>query len=717
MKKAIKVPVIMQMEALECGAACLCMIAAYYKKWIPLTKVRDDCGVSRDGSVAKNIVEAGRNYDFESAGYRLEPSDLKSIQWPVILHWDFNHFVVFCGFDNKMQKVYINDPGRGRVTVSIQEFDKSFTGIVLSFVPSKNFKPEGKPKSVVAFAKKSLKGATFPFLIAIVISIILEIISMATPIFDKVFYDDILSGKRSDWLMSFLGIMLIILLIQTLVGIIKSIYWTKIEGKFAVTSSAEFMWHVLRLPLDFFSQRYIGDIASRQESTAQVALTAIQKIAPVFIDSISLVFYLFIMINYSWQLTIIGISAIIIDIFITKYTSEKVLNFQRASVPNAGKLASITYSGIENVETIKSTGAESGYFERWAGYYARQSNASVALAKFNAYFGTLPRLVNDLSDTVMMVAGTYLIMHGNITLGIFTAFGRFLKLFLNPVSTFMDIYQSFISMRCDMERIDDVLEYPTDVKNVTASKDDKTDRKLLGKLEIKNLTFGYSKLAKPLLEDFSLNLDPGSWVALVGGSGSGKSTIAKLIMNLYKPWKGEILFDGLKRSKIDDYRFHASIAMVDQERIIFDDTIKNNIKIWDESIEDFAITIAARDAGIHDDILSRKDGYNHKMREGGKDFSGGQCQRMEIARALSQEPTLIVLDEATSALDSKTEQKIMQNIKDLRCSCLVVAHRLSTIRDCNEIIVLNGGKVVQRGTHDELMKAENNHYNKLITTE
>lgn len=713
-KFAKKVPVIMQMEALECGAACLCMIAAYYKKWIPLTQVRSDCGVSRSGSVAKNILCAGRAYGFEAGGYKMEPADLQNLTLPAILHWDFNHFVVLCGMDLKKGKFVINDPARGRVTVNMDEFDRSFTGIVLSFVPGENFKPEGKPKSVWSFAKKCMKGAILPFLLAVIISIVGTATSIISPISSKVFIDNILSGKNPEWLMPFLGIMLIVLFLQVLIGIINSIYWLKIEGKFAVSSSAEFMWHTLRLPIDFFSQRYIDDISARQNSNADIALTLINKIAPIFVNVASLIFYLFIMINYSWQLTLIGVFTTIFDMFIVKYTSEKLLNFQRTSIPNQSKLANVTFSGIQMIETIKSTGAENGYFERWAGYYAKQNNSNTQMANFSLYFGMIPSFLHQIASTVLLLSGVYMIMDGSFTIGMLTAFNGFLSSFLSPISDLMDVYQSFVQMKNDIDRIEDVMECPTDVNEDVKS--NKEEDKLTGNLQINNITFGYSKLAPPLIENFSLSLKPGSSVALVGGSGSGKSTIAKLIMGLYNVWDGEILFDGKKRNEIDNYKFHSSISMVDQDKILFNDTIKNNIKMWDESIEDFAMILAARDADIHEAIIKRPDGYNHVIREGGKDFSGGQCQRMEIARVLAQEPTIIILDEATSALDAKTECTVMNNIRKLGCTCIVVAHRLSTIRDCDEIIVLDKGQVVERGTHDELMK-NGKKYAELVTTE
>ena len=712
-----KVPVVMQMEALECGAACLCMISAYYGKWISLPKARKDCGVSRDGSVAKNILVAARSYGFTASGYKLEPSDIGEMTLPAIIHWNFNHFVVITKIDYKKKKVYINDPSRGRVVVSMETFDNSFTGILLSITPSKNFKPEGKPRSIISFLKKCLKNSLFPFFLATMISIALGIINLVYPLLDRFFIDNILTSSNTNWLNWFLIILFGTMILKVFVGIIQSIHWLKIEGKFAIISSSRFMWHCLRLPLEFFAQRYIGDIVSRQESTAMISLVLIKKVAPMLMNLFSLIFYLFFMINYSWQLSLIGIAATIINIFIVRYTSQRLSEIQKESLPNAGKLMSVTYSAVEMIETIKSTGAENGFFERWAGFYAKQNNANVKILKFAQYIGSIPIIIQEFISLILKIIGIYFIIESKFTIGMLTAFEGFVFGFRQPIDNFMDVYKSFLSIKNEMERVEDVLDYKLDVSVAPEIPRKKLSSDFLtGSLELKNITFGYSPLAKPLIENFSLKLEPGKWVALVGSSGCGKSTLSKLIMGLYQPWSGKILFDGKERSQIDPYIFHSCVSMVDQERILFHDSIKNNIKMWDNSVEDFSMIVSTDNADIHETIVSRKDGYNHIISEGGKDFSGGQCQRIEIARALSIEPVLLILDEATSALDAKTEKKVIDNIRKLACSCVVVAHRLSTIRDCDQIIVLDKGKVIETGNHEELMR-QKGLYSKLVLVE
>lgn len=718
MQKVAKVPVVMQMEALECGAASLCMILAYYKKWLPLEQVRVDCGVSRDGSNARNILKAARSYGLKAEGYRLEPSDLRNIQLPAIIHWNFNHFVVLNGF--KKNAAIINDPGRGTVEVDLKEFDKAFTGIAIQFEKTDEFVPEGKPKSVWNFALKRLRGSQTALVMVMLFSTISAMIGVVTPLFSRVFMDNIISGKNPEWLVSFTMLYGAVILISITVTVLQSLAWMRINGRFAITASAEFMYHVLRLPMEFFSQRWVGDIASRQGDNESIASGMIQRLAPTIVNLALLVFYLTIMLRYSVLLTAIGVASLFFNMFFARWSSNKIMNLGRTAQNNAGKLSGVTISGIEMIETIKASGAENSFFERWAGYYTKQHNAKVGISKFSLYYGAIPGLLQQITNAAILMTGVYLIMEGNFTIGMLLAFQSFLASFMGPVNSFIQIGQEMIQMRTSMERVEDVLSYPIEdhgrAENPAADFAESDGGKLLGHLEMRNVTFGYSRLAEPLIKNFSLKLEPGKSVAFVGGSGCGKSTLAKLVTGLYKPWSGEILFDGKPRSEIDTYTFKSSVAMVDQEITLFEDTIGDNIRMWDGSIEDFAVIMAARDADIHDVIVSRPDGYRHMIKEGGKNFSGGQRQRMEIARVLASEPTIILLDEATSALDSKTEEMVMGNIRNLGCTCIVVAHRLSTIRDCDEIIVLDKGLVVERGTHEELY-ALNGKYTELVATE
>ena len=711
-----RVPVVMQMEALECGAAALTMILAYYDKWIPLEQVRSDCGVSRDGSNARNILVAARSYGMKAQGYRFEPEELRNEgQFPCIVHWDFNHFVVCCGF--KGNKVVINDPARGALTISMEEFDRSFTGVCLMFEPTDKFEPGGKPKSVLVFAKERLKGAVPAIAFIVLTTLISSLMGVINPAFTRVFYDRLLTGENPDWFAPFITAMSIIAALQLITATADALTQLKIKGKMSVIGSTSFLWRVLHMPMEFFSQRMAGDIQQRQNDNASIANTLIGTLAPLVLQAGMMVFYLVVMMRYSWQLTIVGITSIIIDSLVSRFISQKRINVTRVQMRDMGKLSSATIAGIEMIETIKSSGTENGYFERWSGFQASVNTQNTSFSKLNNMLGMIPVIVNELSQTTIMLMGIWFVMCGKFTIGKVTAFMLYLTSFIAPASSLISAGQTIQEMTTKMERVDDVMKYPTD-PNCEERENEKEGEysKLNGEIELKNVTFGYSKLAPPLIENFSMKLKPGSRVAFVGASGCGKSTLSKLISGLYQPWSGEILYGGKRREEIDRSVFTGSLAVVDQDIILFEDTIANNIKMWDKTIEDFEMIMAARDAKLHDDIMMRDGGYQYVITEGGKDFSGGQRQRMEIARVLAQDPTIIIMDEATSALDARTEYEVVNAIKDRGITCIVIAHRLSTIRDCDEIIVLDHGKVAERGTHSELM-ALNGMYAQLVTSE
>ncbi len=713
-KGAAKVPVVMQMEALECGAASLTMILAYYGKWVPLEQVRADCGVSRDGSNAKNVLKAARSYGLTAKGYRYEPEDLKKNgKFPCIVHWNFNHFLVLNGF--KGNKAYLNDPAKGNYSVSMETFDKSFTGICLMFEPGEDFQPGGKPKSMLAFAKKRLVGAGTAVAFVILTTVIASLIGIIQPAFSRIFLDRLLTGENPDWLYPFLGALVLMAIVQLILAWIQAVWAVRINGKMSVTGSATFMWKVLRMPMEFFSQRMAGDIQQREGSNANIASSLVNTFAPLVLDTVMMVFYLVVMLRYSWILTLVGIGSILVNMIVARLISKKRVNITRVQMRDAGKLAGASVAGIEMIETIKASGAENGYFEKWAGYQASVNTQKVKFSRLNQYLGLVPSFVSGLSNTAVLIIGVWLTMQGQFTVGMIMAFQGFLESFLSPAEKLISAGQTLQEMRTEMERVEDVMEYPTDVEFSDMREDVEYD-KLSGCVELKNVTFGYSRLAAPLIENFSLTLKPGSRVAFVGPSGCGKSTLSKLISGLYKPWSGEILFDGKPISAIDRSVFTGSLAVVDQDIILFEDTIANNIKMWDSSIEDFEMIMAARDAKLHEDIMQREGGYQYKITEGGKDFSGGQRQRMEIARVLAQDPTIIIMDEATSALDAKTEYEVVNSIKDRGITCIVVAHRLSTVRDCNEIIVMDNGKVVERGTHEQLY-ALGGAYTKLVSND
>ena len=715
-KGVAKVPVIMQLEALECGAASLAMIMAYYDKWVPLEQVRRDCGVSRDGSKAKNVYLAAENYGFNVEAFRMTPDALKKEgKFPCIIHWNMNHFVVCNGFKGKY--VYINDPARGTVKETWENFDRSFTGVVIIPTPGENFEPSGKRRSTIDFARKRLVGAGAAIVFVMLTTAISYLFGIINSVTTKIFMDRLLPKENPEWVDMFIRALIVFAVIQLVVAWAQTVYSLKINGKMAVIGNTTYMWKVLRLPMSFFSQRLAGDIQSRSDMNASIAGTLVNTFAPLVLNSVMMIFYLVVMIRLNLILTGVGVLTIIINVFMSVIISGKRINITRVLLRDSGKLEASTVTGIDMVETIKASGAEEGFFRKWAGYQASVNSQNVKTIQTNQFIGMVPAFFAAFANYVVLILGVFLVMRGRFTLGSVIMFQGFLSSFMAPAMTLVNTSQIIQEMRTQMERIEDVMEYPDDENTNDNYEAEVTSlSKLKGNIELKNITFGYSRLEEPLIKDFSLSIKPGQRVAFVGPSGCGKSTLSSLISGLYQPWSGEILFDGKSRNAYPRDIMTGSLAVVDQNIIMFEDTVANNIKMWDETIMDFEMIMASRDAQIHDDIMEMPGGYQHKLVSGGRNLSGGQKQRLEIARVLAQDPTMIILDEATSALDARTEYEVVNSIKDRGITCIVVAHRLSTVRDCDEIIVMDHGNVVERGTHDELM-AKNGAYAELVTSE
>ncbi len=713
-KGVARVPVVMQMEALECGAASLTMIMHYYQKWIPLEEARVDCGVSMDGSSAKNIIIAARNYGMKANAWRLEPEDLREEgPFPCILHWGFNHFVVLCGF--KGNSAVINDPARGRVIVEWEEFDREFTGVCITMEPGESFVPSGKPKSVFSYAKDRLKGTGTAAAFVVLTTTIAALINFINPVFSKTFLDRLLTGRNPEWLYPFLLIFGAVILLQIVVSWIGAVYSLRIQGKMASYGSASYIWKVLRLPMQFFTQRLSADIADRQATNASIAVALVQTFAPLVLQALLMVFYLVVMIRYSWLLSLIGIGAIVLNLAVSQLVTAKRVNITRVQQRDAAKLSSATLSGISMIETIKSSGAENGFFGRWSGYQASVNSQQVKYTRINLMLGSLPGAITNFAGLAVLGIGISLVIHGQFMPGMVMAFQGFLSSFMSPVTSLINAGQQIQEMITQMERVDDVMSYREDPMFEPKEKKEEY-QKLSGAIEMNHVTFGYSRLGKPQITDFSMTVKPGQKIAFVGRTGCGKSTLAKLISGLYQPWSGTVTFGGVPLKDIDRDVFTGSVSVIDQDITLFEDSISQNIKMWDQSIEDFEVTLAARDAGIYDDIVQRDGGFDHKLLDGGRDLSGGQRQRLEIARALAQDPTICIMDEATSALDARTEHEVIQSINARGITCIIIAHRLSTIRDCDEIIVLDKGQVVERGTHDELF-AKGGMYASLVSNE
>ena len=712
--RRVKVPTVMQMEASECGAASLTMILRYYGKYVPLEQVRVECGVSRDGSKASNVLKAARHYGMEAKGYRKEPDKLKDMQLPLIIHWNFSHFLVLEGFGKN--KYYINDPASGRRSVTEEEFNQSFTGITLSFMPEEGFVKEGRKNSLARIIISRLSGLKTALVYVVLLGLALVITGIILPVFSRVFIDDVFLGGKSSWIGGLLFGMGITAIFRGLITWMQKHILLKMETKIAVTSSSGFLWHILRLPSVFFSQRAAGDIASRMQSNDRIAKFLSGRLASTVVNLFMLIFYFLLMLQYNTVLAVMGLIIASINIIYLRVVSTYRKDSNSRLLKDKGLLLATSMNGLQIIETIKAGGFESDFFAKWSGYHTKALNSEQGLGLSSNYLNALPLLLTGINNTVVLTAGALFILQGKMTIGMLVAFQSLMESFMAPVKEIMGLGTELQEIEGEIERLEDVMAHPTDYDTVNESISEQDENyRLEGLVELRNITFGYSSLEAPLIDNLSIKLRPGSRVALVGGSGSGKSTIAKLLAGIYQPWSGEILFDGRPRAEWPKSVITGSLSMVDQEIRIFRDSIRSNITLWDETITEAELIRGSKDACIHDDITARTGGYDQIMAEGGKNFSGGQRQRIELARALVQNPSILILDEATSALDPLMEKMVDESIRRRACTCLIVAHRLSTIRDCDEIILLSKGKILERGTHDELY-AMNGHYTDLIKT-
>lgn len=720
------VPTVLQMEATECGAACLAMILGHHGRFVPLEQLRIECGVSRDGSKASNVLKAARRHGMEAKGYRKGLPELINITMPCIVFWNFNHFVVLEGV--KGEKAYLNDPASGPRVLSLEEFDQGYTGVVLELWPGEGFEKGGQRPNRIGKLFTRLRNAKAPVTFIMLATLGLVIPGLVIPVFSKIFVDEILIKQLDNWVMPLLIGMGVTAVLRGALTWLQQAYLNRLESKIAISQASSFFWHVLKLPVDFFNQRFAGDISARVAANDRVAQLLSGPLATNMANIPTVIFYFGVMVAFDWLLAIIGAGLALINVLVLRLMNRVREDGSRRLLQDQGRLSGTSVAGIQLMETLKSSGQEDDFFAKWSGYQAKYLVSRQEFSFYTTILNAVPGMISSLITAVLLGVGGLRVIDGAITVGALVAFQSLMKSFTGPIEGMVSLAGNLQQIKGDLARLDDVLNHSVDPRLAQAEQSavaavrgagpaavpaaaapptpDEEDSKLRGHIELRDLVFGYSTAAPPLIDNLSLTIQPGQRIALIGGSGSGKSTVAKLISGLYQPWSGEILFDGRPMMGIPYETFSQSVATVDQDIFLFEGSLRDNISMWDSTVSEADITAALRDAAILDVIEARPGRYDTRVAEMGANFSGGQRQRIEIARALVGNPSILVLDEATAALDPVVEKQIDDNIRRRGCTCIVVAHRLSTVRDADEIIVLEKGRVIQRGIHETMIEQD-----------
>ncbi len=735
-KQRVNTPLFPQMEAAECGAASLGVVLAHFGRWVPMETLRDACSVGRDGSSAGDIVKAGRKFGLNIRGFHCELDELRSVAFPAILFWEFNHFLVVEGYRRgsrgKEGGFYLNDPANGRRFVSTSDFSASFTGVVLCAKLESGFEQGGQPPGVFRALRPWFRSVGRSLGYLILTGLLIAVVGGITvPLLLRFFVDDVLAGSSQSTLIVVAALSAAVA--AYLLVWLQQFTLRKVAISLSITNADHMLWHLFRLPSRYFAHRFAGDLASRVQIVDNVANNSARYLVVIVIELLMSLLLLALMLAFDFVLGLIVAFIGVANIVVMRVLNRSRTDENRQVKREQALLLGVGTAGLGDIDNLRASARENDFFVRWSGYQARELTARQKFVELGYVISGLPPLFLLLGSVAVLGFGGWRVTTASMTIGTLFGFYVLATNFLVPIGRFVSFVNIFSVLEADMGRIKDVLDAPQDpslaqgaltTTDVDGDSNDNSDSskvstlngklRLAGHINLRDVTFGYQANRELLIKGFNLTVKPGQRVAIVGPTGSGKSTLLRLISGEYSPQSGQVLFEGVPITNIPRKVFTSSMAAVDQNIFLFSGSVRDNITMWNPTISDKQLVSAATDAYIHDEIMARTAGYDSRVSESGRNFSGGQRQRLEIARALVNSPSVLLLDEASSTLDAVTEKRIDFALRRRGCTCIIVAHRLSTIRDCDQIIVLDRGLVKQRGTHNELIADSEGIYRQLV---